>query len=299
MLCEISLWGNFFYTWMTLVGLSLVVISVLSGSLLYLYYVNPTFEQWQYKSNPQYPSPLKVREEIIAVCKGLLSATFCPSLALYLAQHGMSQAYCGTTDGKTEYGVGYHVFSFFVVWIGVDLFEFFYHRMGHTTETFWNVHKSHHRFYNPSPFAVIADDWFDQLARALPLLVFPIIMPINMDLIFLEFALLFYVFGVYLHWGYEFDWLDAHNPYINSAFQHYCHHAVSVRNKPYHTGFFFKIWDQLAGSVYDKECFCVKCERKAGKRSYELWLQVEKPDYSVLLKPSFWWSPTIPQKKIE
>jgi hypothetical protein len=40
--------------------------------------------------------------------------------------------------------------------------------------------------------------------------------------------------------------------------QHYLHHAISVKNKPYHTGFFFKLWDQLFGSMYKGECFCVK-----------------------------------------
>jgi len=167
----------------------------MSGTLFYFYYVNPTFEQWQHKSNPKFPSPQKVRDEIITMIKGLFSATFCPSLALYLAQHGISQAYCGTSDGK--YGIGYHVFSFFLIWIGVDLWEFLYHRAGHSTEMFWKIHKAHHRFYNPSPFAVIADDWADQFARALPLLVLPMIMPMNMDLIFFEFATFFlFIWGL-------------------------------------------------------------------------------------------------------
>ena len=33
--------------------------------------------------------------------------------------------------------------------------------------------------------------------------------------------------------------------FINTSFQHYCHHAKSLMNKPYHCGFFFKIWDQV------------------------------------------------------
>jgi len=87
--------------------------------------------------------------------------------------------------------------------------------------------------------------------------------------------------------------LDAHHPIINTSFQHYCHHALSIIGKPYHTGFFFKLWDQLAGSLYDKECFCAKCSQKAGKRTEEQWAALVKPDYSVLLKPSFWWSPPV------
>ena len=38
----------------------------------------------------------------------------------------------------------------------------------------------------------------------------------------------------------------------------YLHHAKAIINKPYHTGFFFKIWDQLFGSIYTGECVCCK-----------------------------------------
>jgi len=182
-------------------------------------------------------------------------------------------------------------FVFFLVWIGVDFYEFSYHRLGHTIDYFWNIHKPHHRFFNPSPFAVIADEAPDQFSRAFPLLFVPLLIPINMDLLFFEFAAFFYLYGTYLHWGFEWEWLDAHNPIINTSFQHYCHHALSVNKKPYHTGFFFKIWDIMAGSIYDKECFCAKCERNAGKRSFEIWKDIIKPDYTVLLSPSWWWNP--------
>jgi len=90
--------------------------------------------------------------------------------------------------------------------------------------------------------------------------------------------------------GYEFEFLDAHHPFINTSFQHYCHHALSINQKPYHTGFFFKIWDQLFGSMYNGECFCAKCVRNKGERTYEKWLEVPKQDYSILFQPSFWFA---------
>ena len=59
----------------------------------------------------------------------------------------------------------------------------------------WEVHRSHHKFYNPSPFAVIADEWMDQLVRAAPLLVLPTVMPMNLDLLFFTYVILFYGYG--------------------------------------------------------------------------------------------------------
>jgi lathosterol oxidase len=109
-----------------------------------------------------------------------------------------------------------------------------------------------------------------------------------MDLLFFTFAVFFYGYGVYLHWGYELDWPDAHHPILNTSFQHYLHHAKSTLRRPYHTGFFFKIWDQLFGSVYEGECFCAKCSVARGERTEEVWAALPKPDYSPLLSFSFW-----------
>ena len=96
-------------------------------------------------------------------------------------------------------------------------------------------------FYNPSPFAVIADEYIDQFVRSTPLLVIPLVMPTNMDLLYGIYAAFFYGYGIYLHWGFESDLLPADHPIMNTSFQHYAHHAISIKNKPYHTGFFFKV----------------------------------------------------------
>jgi len=162
--------------------------------------------------------------------------------------------------------------------------------LGHRLNYFWAIHKHHHQFSNPSPFAVIADEYLDQFIRAAPLVIIPLVMPINMDLMFLQYAVMFYAYGVYLHWGFESEYPDAHHPVLNSSFQHYLHHAISVKNKPLHTGFFFKLWDQMFGTMYVGECFCAKCEQRAGKRTPEAFEKIVKHDYSVLLQTSFWFS---------
>merc|ERR1719231_222346 len=110
-----------------------------------------------------------------------------------------------------------------------------------------------------------------------------------MDLMFIVFGVMFYGYGTYLHCGYEHKSLSAHNPYINTAFQHYLHHAISIKNKPYHTGFFFKCWDQMFGTVYDgTTCVCAEDQIKQGLRTKAEFAKVEVPDYSILLSPSFW-----------
>ncbi|MFO0548831.1 MAG: sterol desaturase family protein [Polyangiaceae bacterium] len=289
MLYELAKNGNFFLTWAVMTVLAFVMAMAMSAVVFYFYYAKPTYSRWQYKLNPTYPTPSLVRREVLQMLKGIVTASFCPALSLHLVDRGWSKAY----GGLGGYGVGYLVFTFFVAWITSDFFEFFYHRLGHTTRWGWKEHKAHHVFANPSPFAVIADDLIDQLVRSAPLLLIPLVMPINMDLLFLTFAVFFYGYGAFLHWGHELSFLSAHNRWINGSFQHYLHHAKSTLLKPIHTGFFFKLWDQMFGSTYPDEgnpekCLCSACCRSRGERSEEAWAKVEHPDYSVLLSPSFW-----------
>ena len=195
-----------------------------------------------------------------------------------------SQAFC-----NAEHGYLYDIVSFFAMWLSCDFFEWGYHYLGHKFLTMWRFHKAHHVFFNPSPFAVIADEYVDMFIRSSPLFIIPMFVPVNMDILWFTFAIFFYGYGTFIHWGHESQYLHAHNPIINTPFQHYCHHAVSGPGTPYHTGFFFKIWDQMAGSVYPR-CFCVRCQQANGKRERAQWEKVVKPDYSVLLKPSFFFN---------
>jgi lathosterol oxidase len=222
MLCEIGTELGFFPLWMSMTALGLLSMLILSGVIFYYYYVTPTYEMWQYKSNPKFPSPLLVKKEIIHMCKGLIVAALCPAFTLAISSSGYSHGYCGSTTNVKAmplYAQAILVFFF------TDLYEYVYHAIGHSFSFFWEVHRHHHRFYNPSPFAVIADEYLDQFVRTWPMVILPLLTPINMDLMFGIFTTLFYGYGVYLHWGYESPVLSAHNPIFNTAYHHYMHHS--------------------------------------------------------------------------
>jgi lathosterol oxidase len=270
--------------WLAMTFLALSIVMVLSGSLFSYYYIRPTFQKWRTKTNPEYPTPEAVRDEIVQMIKGLMVATVCPALSVFLAARGWSKAYCGVG----EMGVGYLVASFFVLWVVNDLYEFAFHYIGHSVPFFWSHHKAHHRFYNPSPFAVIADEGFDQFFRSAPLLVLPLLAPVNIDLLFLQFGAFFYAYGVFLHLGHEVEAVSAHNGVLNVSYHHYYHHAKSLAMRPYHCGFFVQLWDRLAGSVPEGDCVCARCEDKAGRRSVERFRLVKIQDYSRLLDWRIW-----------
>lgn len=229
MLCEIGTAYGFFALWGFFTVAGLISMIILSGSIFYPYYMKPTYEKWIYKSNPRFPSPLLVKKEIIQMCKGLIVATFCPAFTLFLSKWGYSNGYCGlqAPSEKTYSLTIQAIFIFFFT----DFYEYVYHYIGHYYNYFWEVHRHHHKFYNPSPFAVIADEYLDQFVRTWPMVIIPAITPTNMDLLFAIYVTLFYGYGVYLHWGYESPLLSTHNPIFNTAYHHYMHHAISVKNR--------------------------------------------------------------------
>lgn len=292
MICEVAdaLGGNWLATWLvqTLIGGSMCFI--LSTIVFKWIFWKPTFESWQKKCNPKYPRPSQVRQEVLLTLKCLALSTICPTIAMQLVASGKSQAFCGW-GGRS---LLWHIGSFLIMLIGCDFFEWGYHALGHKFPFLWKQHKNHHKFYNPSPFAVVADEAIDQVVRSFPMLFFPLVMPTNMDVLFGMFATLFYGYGVYMHSGHELDWPDAHHPIINTSYQHWLHHSVGGCKHLAHTGFFVKIWDQLWGHDLTEEmfkegkCTCVKCSRTRGERTREAFEKIEKPDYSVLLKLDFW-----------
>eukprot|EP00600_Ochromonadales_sp_CCMP1393_P000965 CAMPEP_0174979830 /NCGR_PEP_ID=MMETSP0004_2-20121128/15017_1 /TAXON_ID=420556 /ORGANISM="Ochromonas sp., Strain CCMP1393" /LENGTH=208 /DNA_ID=CAMNT_0016231437 /DNA_START=312 /DNA_END=938 /DNA_ORIENTATION=- len=194
---------------------------------------------------------------------------------------GLSQGYCGVGNGQ-EWPLWAQLI---VIFVFTDFTEYVYHLMGHKYSFLWSIHRHHHMFYNPSPFSVIADEYLDQFMRTLPMVALPLLMPINMDLLFAIFTILFYGYGVYLHLGYESRYLSAHNPVLNTSYHHYMHHAISAKGRPIYTGFFFKAWDALFDTKYTGACACHECRPE---RSLDEWKQVEKPDYSVLLSVQWW-----------
>ena len=142
---------SFLYSWLAVTGIALVALVGMSGALFYSYYVVPTYEKWRNKSNPNFPPPEKVKEEIGQMFKGLFTATLAPTLSLWLAANGKSKAFCGWHDSNgTYYGVGSQIGMFFGIWIASDFVEFFYHYLGHRYKFCWMQHKFHHRFFNPT-----------------------------------------------------------------------------------------------------------------------------------------------------
>ncbi|CAJ1455082.1 unnamed protein product, partial [Effrenium voratum] len=151
MICEAaSVFGNnLFGMWLILTVLGLSSCLSMSSLAFAKLYWNPSYEVWKFKSNPKFPKPENVRTEVLLTIKCISLSTMLPALSLYLAAQGRSQAFCGW-GGRS---LTWHVASAFVLVLGIDFFEWGYHYMGHQIPSMWKQHKSHHKFFNPTPFS--------------------------------------------------------------------------------------------------------------------------------------------------
>ena len=120
--------------------------------------------------------------------------------------------------------------------VAVDFYSYAYHLVGHKIPEAWAIHRFHHKFWNPTPFGVIADDCVDQVVRAMPLLFLPLLIDtLNAAVLASVFALDLY-YGVLLHSGHEnrtarkvaifFQGLTG-TDIINTPLNHFLHHAIS------------------------------------------------------------------------
>jgi Delta7-sterol 5-desaturase len=287
---------SFLPLWGLLSLLSLLTLSLCSTALFYSLYLTPTYSLWKYKINPKFPSIQKIKEEILVMLQGILFSTICPALSIYLTRIDHGYGYCEIQ----QHGFLWLTISFFLVWFGSDFYEFLYHYLGHYYPFMWRLHKGHHSFSNPTPFAVIADNPIDQFFRAAPILFFPLLFPVHLEMIFFMYSILFYINGLIQHSGYDIPYIDSHSTLILTSYHHYLHHAKSIIHKPLYNGQLFQIWDQLFDSVDTSprsQCLCSRCARERGERTYEQWLAIEKPNYFPLFTLNFWLSNLLKMKK--
>lgn len=285
------LMGDFRKTFVVICILEYSFSMLMKTWLFVRFYARPTFAQWQRKTVPVFPTPACVRREIVTYLAGAWPMCVMAAASLHMARHMQSMAY----SGLGGFGVCYLLLTIPVVTLLSDLFEYFEHWLGHMWRPYARyVHGDHHAHYNPTPFAGNSDSIPQCFFRSIPCVLIPLLIPVNLDVLFAVRLLLCptcWMTG-YLHCGFEFKQQDNHfnSRLFFTNYHHNVHHTKSKGKAVCNIGAWLQIWDRAFGTLYTGECACAACQCKEGARSPEAWAVVTKPDYSVLLSPSFWWS---------
>ena len=132
------------------------------------------------------------------------------------------------------------------VFLVMEVFEWAFHWACHRVPLLWAVHKHHHRYSNPTPLGVMADQPIDMLIKASPILWIPMLFPIWDVALIGTFATMNFLYGAYLHGGFDPPWMPSpHSRFLVSAWHHNEHHAGSV---DHNFGFFTGFMDILFGT---------------------------------------------------
>jgi lathosterol oxidase len=189
----------------------------------------------------KHPKFLKnqIRLEIIQTVQSLPIMSIFTAPLFWLEVRGYSKMYDNTADGP---GLWYNFAQFPIFILFTDFWIYWIHRWLHHPILYKTLHKPHHKWIMPTPFASHAFHPIDGFAQSIPYHVFPFILPMQKwAYVFLFIFINFWT--IMIHDG-EFI---ANNPIINGAACHAIHHIEFFGNFGQ-----FSTWPDRLGGTYRK-----------------------------------------------
>ncbi|CZS93840.1 probable C-5 sterol desaturase desaturase) [Rhynchosporium agropyri] len=238
---------------------SLFLIMWLAGGALYFLVSTLSYIFVFDKTTFKHPKFLKnqIRQEIRQACDAM------PVMALLTAPfflgevRGYSKLYDSLDQEPFKY-YNYLQFPFFILF--TDMFVYFIHRGLHHPLIYKTLHKPHHKWIMPTPYAAIAFHPLDGWSQSLPYHVFPFIFPLQ-KIAYLALFFFVQVWTVFIHDG-EYV---ANSPILNGAACHTMHHLYFN----YNYGQYTTLWDRLGGSYRKPNEELFRRESKMGQKEWE------------------------------
>jgi len=180
------------------------------------------------------------------------------TVPFFLAEvRGYSKLYDGSSAGP---GLWYDVLQFPFFLAFTDFFIYWIHRGLHHRAIYKSLHKSHHKWVVPTPFASHAFHPLDGFMQSIPYHVFPFLFPLQKYAYIALFAFV-NIWTVMIHDG-EY----AHNnKIINGAACHTMHHLYFHFNY----GQYSTLWDRLGGTYRKPNEELFRREEKMGAKEWE------------------------------
>jgi len=240
LLADYSLWG--LYGWVMM--MSIFSYTILAGGVS-LHLRRHQLSYQPYKTQTSQPKSSLVWQEYREGCLSCLPAALNVTLSIYGARQGWNLL----VDDFGALSPFQHLWSLFFMILITEIFEWSFHYASHRFDLLWSIHKRHHLYPNPTPFAVLSDHPLDMWIKSSPLLWIPLIVPIYDLTIFGWFFAVNLVYGIYLHSGYEFPFLPPRDSkYFSSSWHHNVHHSHHL---DCNFGFFTRFLDHLFGTAYN------------------------------------------------
>ena len=215
----------------------IVICSVLG---LLLYFVFASLSYYFVFDHETFKHPRYLKNQVALEIKQSVSSV--PGMAVLtvpfflLEVRGYSKMYDATEDGP---GMWYNIAQFPLFFMFTDFGIYWIHRGLHHPLVYKHLHKAHHKWIMPTPYAAIAFHPVDGWAQSLPYHIYPLLFPLQKWAYVLLFVFI-QIWTILIHDG-EYV---SNNPLINGAACHSLHHFAFN----YNYGQFFTLWDRIGGS---------------------------------------------------
>ncbi|KAL8985171.1 MAG: hypothetical protein Q9205_001048 [Flavoplaca limonia] len=239
--------------------LSLYLITWLFG--FFVYFICASLSYLFIFDHATFTHPKYLKNQVSLEIKQALRAL--PIMAVFTVPFfvGEVQGYAKLYDAPADAPFWlYNILQFPLFICFTDFFIYWIHRGLHHPTVYRTLHKPHHKWIMPTPYASHAFHPLDGFAQSVPYHVFPFIFPLNKIAYVALFAFI-NIWTVFIHDG-EYV---ANSSIINGAACHTMHHLYFN----YNYGQFTTIWDRLGGSYRKPNEALFKRESKMSKQEWE------------------------------
>jgi len=252
--------------------LSLSLITSVFGFILYFIVAGLSYQYIFDKRLMNHPRflPKQIQLEIKCATENIVPMSLLTAPFFVLEVRGYSLLY-ETID---RYGYSYLALSVALFLLFTDFGIYCIHRGLHHKAIYGSIHKLHHKWIIPTPFASHAFHFLDGYSQSLPYHLAVFLFPLH-KLVYLGLFILVNIWTVLIHDGEYFDSGEI----INSASNHTVHHLYFNFNY----GQYFTLWDRVFHSyracppeLLDKEKrHEPKAKQQSAKDSDEVLSQIE------------------------
>lgn len=229
--------------------ISLLIVTNLGAYILYFFCATLSYYFVYDHSLMKHPQFLKnqVYREIMFTVKSLPWISI-PTISLFLLElRGYSKLYDDIGDfpsGWIHLVASVVSFLFFT-----DMLIYWIHRGLHHRLVYKHIHKPHHIWKIPTPFASHAFHPVDGFLQSLPYHIYPFVFPLH-KVVYLGLYVLVNVWTISIHDG-DFRVPQVLRPFINGSAHHTDHHMYF----DYNYGQYFTLWDRIGGSFKHPSSF--------------------------------------------
>uniref|UniRef100_K6ZUY4 Sterol-C5-desaturase-like n=1 Tax=Pan troglodytes TaxID=9598 RepID=K6ZUY4_PANTR len=230
-------------------AISLLIVTNVGAYILYFFCATLSYYFVFDHALMKHPQFLKnqVRREIKFTVQALPWISIL-TVALFLLEiRGYSKLHDDL--GEFPYGLFELVVSVISFLFFTDMFIYWIHRGLHHRLVYKRLHKPHHVWKIPTPFASHAFHPIDGFLQSLPYHIYPFIFPLH-KVVYLSLYVLVNIWTISIHDG-DFRVPQILQPFINGSAHHTDHHMFF----DYNYGQYFTLWDRIGGSFKNPSSF--------------------------------------------